>query len=532
VSKPQISRRAVLAGKNLKTLDPACAFFPNFSRSLVTNMKICRILLLGFAPLLLPAVASANTWNSTIGSWFVAGNWTAPAAVPTAADPVLINNGGTAQVQAPGAVASTCTVGSGGPGTLTISGNGELIVSLTSWIGDTAGTLNVTGPAARFVSTGEGHIGSFGAGTLNVDSGGSANFPDAAFVGEIAGANGAINVSGAGSTLNAHGMIIGDEGRGALLISAGGVANLDPASSLVLGQNASGVGTIQLSGLGSRLSSPGSDVRVGVFGQGGLAVNDGALVEATGHAVILAENAGSSAELIVGAMNTPAGLIHANYIVAMTANAIVTFAHSTVGYDLSPPIHGPLRVQQTGFGSTHFYAANTYSGGTLISNGTLATGHSDALGSGPVTNNARLALEGNLSLFGAYVQGAGGTLDTAFAGPGCLPASMSVAQAVTLAGTLSLRLPGCTPTAGQTYLILSSGASIAGIFSGLPDGAVFTFDGQRFRIHYTATQVTLDALGAAGAPAQSIPTLTPLGLGLLVGVLALAFYFGQRWRRM
>ncbi len=103
--------------------------------------------------------------------------------------------------------------------------------------------------------------------------------------------------------------------------------------------------------------------------------------------------------------------------------------------------------------------------GKLISNGALATGHSDALGFGPVTNNARFALEANLRLFGTYLQGAGGRLDTAFAGPECLPASMSVAQAVTLAGTLSLRLPGCTPTAGQTFLLLSSGVNVMGTFA-------------------------------------------------------------------
>lgn len=483
--------------------------------------------LLGLLLLFLVASAHANTWNAGTASWFLAGNWSAPAAVPTAADPAFINNGGTAQVSTPGAVASTLRTGSGGPGTVTLSGTGQLTTSLESWIGeDDVGTLNVSGASALFVSTGEGHIGAFGTGTLNIDAGSSASFLDAVYFGEIAGALGTANVVGAGAMLTTTGMIVGDEGRGALNISSGGTINSNLAT--LLGYHATGWGTIQLTGAGSTLNV-GSDIRAGVEGQAGIAVNDLAVIDLNGHTVVLAENAGSTAELIIGAMNTPAGRVIANAIFGSAGTATVAFAHSTIGYDLSPPILGTARVHHTGTGSTHFLVANSYSGGTLISSGTLAAAHADALGVGPVENNARLSLEANLSLSSTYVQGATGTLDTAFIAPSCMPSSMSVAEAVTLAGALSLRLPACTPTVGQSYLILSTYATLSGIFAGLPEGATFLSGGQRFRIHYTPNSVYVTFLGA-DASGEPIPTLAEGGIAILSVLLALGALIALRRR--
>ncbi|CAG0990394.1 hypothetical protein BURK2_02352 [Burkholderiales bacterium] len=485
--------------------------------------------LLGLLFLLLVDSAHANTWNAGTASWFVAGNWSAPAAVPAATDPALINNGGTAQVSTPGAVTSTLRAGSGGPGTVTLSGTGQLTTSLETWIGeDATGTLNVSGAPALFVSAGEGHVGAFGTGTLNIGAGSSASFLDAVYFGEIASALGTANVAGAAAILTTTGMIVGDEGRGALNISAGGTINSNLAT--ILGYHAAGWGTIQLTGAGSTLNV-GSDLRAGVEGQAGIAVNDLAVIDLSGHTIVLAENAGSTAELIIGAMNTPAGRVIANAIFGAAGTATVVFAHSTIGYDLSPPILGTARVLHTGTGSTHFVEANSYSGGTLISNGTLTAAHADALGVGPVENKARLSLEANLSLSSTYVQGATGTLDTAFIAPSCMPSSISVAEAVTLAGALSLRFPACTPTVGQSYLIVSTSASLSGTFAGLPEGATFLSGGQRFRVHYTPNAVSVTCLGADALGAgEPIPTLSQVGIAILSVLLTLGALIALRRR--
>lgn len=59
-----------------------------------------------------------------------------------------INNGGTAQIRAAGAVAQQLTLGSSTmeSGTLSIGAGGSLTVSVNSLVGDSGtGTLNVTG---------------------------------------------------------------------------------------------------------------------------------------------------------------------------------------------------------------------------------------------------------------------------------------------------------------------------------------------------------------------------------------------------
>ncbi|EDV9382763.1 hypothetical protein QE58_004564, partial [Salmonella enterica subsp. enterica] len=53
-------------------------------------------------------------------------------------------------------------------------------------------------------------------------------------------------------------------------------------------------------------------------------------------------------------------------------------------------ISGSGRVVKSGDGALTLSGANSYSGGTLISDGTLIAGRVDVLGSGDVTDNATL----------------------------------------------------------------------------------------------------------------------------------------------
>ncbi|EKP4419294.1 autotransporter-associated beta strand repeat-containing protein, partial [Salmonella enterica] len=55
-------------------------------------------------------------------------------------------------------------------------------------------------------------------------------------------------------------------------------------------------------------------------------------------------------------------------------------------------ISGSGQVEKSGDGALTLSGANSYSGGTLISDGTLIAGRVDVLGSGDVTDNATLEL--------------------------------------------------------------------------------------------------------------------------------------------
>jgi T5SS/PEP-CTERM-associated repeat protein len=87
-------------------------------------------------------------WNAGVEDWSASGNWTlgAPGAITDA----QINNGGTAQILAPGALAFNVTLGA-------------TPLSI--------GSLAVQGGHAQFTSVLA--VGAFGSGALNITEGGS-----------------------------------------------------------------------------------------------------------------------------------------------------------------------------------------------------------------------------------------------------------------------------------------------------------------------------------------------------------------------
>ncbi len=75
-------------------------------------------------------------------------------------------------------------------------------------------------------------------------------------------------------------------------------------------------------------------------------------------------------------------------------------------------LSGNARLDKQGSGNLSLGSANTYSGGTTISAGTLSTGHSQALGSGSVSvkSGAGLLIDGTLSIGGDLSMQSGSTL--------------------------------------------------------------------------------------------------------------------------
>src|SRR3990172_4617173 len=81
-----------------------------------------------------PAHAADTSWDAATGDWFDGANWNT-LNIPTGADNTFIDNGGTAQVAVPGAVAADLRIGSTATGFLVIT-NGGTVSSSTGGIGD------------------------------------------------------------------------------------------------------------------------------------------------------------------------------------------------------------------------------------------------------------------------------------------------------------------------------------------------------------------------------------------------------------
>src|SRR3989304_4832492 len=108
-------------------------------------------------------------WNAATGDWFDGANWNT-LNIPTGADNTFIDNGGTAQVAVPGAVAADLRIGSTATGFLVIT-NGGTVSSSTGGIGDDAsgsGDVTVTGTGSTWTNSNTLFIGGFGTGAKSI----------------------------------------------------------------------------------------------------------------------------------------------------------------------------------------------------------------------------------------------------------------------------------------------------------------------------------------------------------------------------
>ncbi|MER3270379.1 autotransporter-associated beta strand repeat-containing protein [Salmonella enterica] len=129
----------------------------------------------------------------------------------------------------------------------------------------------------------------------------------------------------------------------------------------------------------------------------------------------------------------------------VTDNAVLEL---NTGGDFDNAISGSGQVEKSGDDVLTLSGANSYSGGTLISDGTLVATNVEALGSGDVTNNAVLELN------------TGGTFDNAISGSG----------QVVKSGDDALTLSGSNTYTGGT--IISGGTLVATNVDALGTGDV------------------------------------------------------------
>ncbi|MBE2181329.1 MAG: hypothetical protein IAE97_12750, partial [Chthoniobacterales bacterium] len=294
-------------------------------------------------------------------------------------------------------------------GTLEITGT--VTNGTVSGIAATGGTavLKIAGSGANWTSLSDillGHNG--GTGTLEISGGATAN-DTFALVGRTTGGTGHVTVTGTSSTwTHSAGLVIGTGGAGTMLVSDGAqVSNTDGW----IGGNAGSDGTVTVTGEASRWSSTAYLV-VGGAGDGALNVVDGGTVKVgpTGGGTLTLANSGSSAGTLnigapAGEAALPAGTIQAGTITGGSGGGakLVNFNHTETDYVFSANMTAGLSVRQIS-GVTTLGGTNTYTGNTVISNGTLAIAEGGCLTfhiGGSNTNNAVLGT-GSLQAGGAF----------------------------------------------------------------------------------------------------------------------------------
>lgn len=275
-------------------------------------------------------------------------------------------------------------------------------VNNSEWIhvgsgGGANGTLNITYPSAGdTLTTGALYVGNGGStGLINVNNG-TLNATGVIEVGRIGSGTGTLNISGAGSTVNAYtgggldGFVrIGtNSGNGTVNVSAGGKLNTN-GGWLTLGDAEGGgqgaTGVVTATGAGTTITTRG--IIVGWFGSttGTLSISDGAVVNNTVH------------ELSVGrdfnAGNNPTGIVNISSGGVLNAGGETRIGHNSTGI---VNINGGTLNMQGG-------------GWAIVGDGGAANGTVN-LSSGNVNVTAdRFVLGQNAGAVGTYNQTGGAT---------------------------------------------------------------------------------------------------------------------------
>ncbi|WP_218511708.1 autotransporter outer membrane beta-barrel domain-containing protein [Variovorax sp. dw_308] len=324
----------------------------------------------------------------------------------------------------------------GGQGTATLLiQDGGAMQSANASIGlgsGSAGMVTVTGAGSNWTNgiSGGLNIGSSGTGSLTIANGGvvtniSANF--AANVGANAGSRGTVTVTGAGSTwTNVPGVNVGNRGTGTLTIADGGVVN----GPVVIASNPGGTGTLNIgAGAGEPAAAPGTlTARSIEFGAGTGTIN----FNHTSAAYVFAPEIIGNGTVNVLAGTTIFTFNSTNYTGRTTISPAGTLQlgdggtsgsitgdvtdNGTFSVNRSGPftfggvISGSGAFHQLGTGTTILTGANTYTGVTTISSGTLQLGVGGTTGSivGDVANNASLVFNRSDALtFSGAISGSG-----------------------------------------------------------------------------------------------------------------------------
>ncbi|WP_447883723.1 autotransporter outer membrane beta-barrel domain-containing protein [Serratia fonticola] len=213
-------------------------------------------------------------------------------------------------------------IGDTGSGKLTVSDGAKATTVGASYLGREAGAVGsalITGIDSRWklynydpLYGQDLKVGVGGEGNVSVLDGGTL---EVSFIelGVKEGAKGALAITGAGSQLLGHQVIVGKGGVGELTLSDGGKFRLDTFDKVIVGHDATGEGTINVDGAGSELYYDmygSSNIYVGYAGKGVMNVTNGA--KAGAQQLSIGTTAGAYGELNlsgVGSIVTSGGVI-------------------------------------------------------------------------------------------------------------------------------------------------------------------------------------------------------------------------------
>ncbi len=344
---------------------------------------------------------------TTIGNdYSLSGNWTG----------VVNISAGTLETTAPSS--TSLYVGDTGRGTLNVSGNATILSTYSS-IGDDAGssgTLNMSG--GNWTNSQHIYVGTSGNGTLNIPGGAvtSAN----ATIGANSGSRGVVTVSGGTWSIGGN-MSVGSDGNGTLTLTGAGVVNVNGGNGTVFLRKAVGssVGTLNIGTGGTAGTLNAAEVRGAGgtvnFNHTGTVVFSSSLANSLiinksgpGTTILTGVNSfsnpfGTNATISGGTLQIGNGGSDGDWGGGFGANILnnANLAFNRSGnLTLSDRIFGNGTVQQIGPGTTTLSGNNTYTGGTMVTAGTLRASHTKALGTGnaAVSAGSMLLVDAGLAL--------------------------------------------------------------------------------------------------------------------------------------
>ncbi len=178
---------------------------------------------------------------------------------------------------------------------------GTTISDTNGYIGNAAGsdgTVNVSGAGARWTNSGILYVGNSGTGALTIENGGVVSNTDG-HIARLAGSSGAIVVDGAGSTWTSSGMLrIVTSGAGTLTIQNGGTVN--NTNNVAIGYNTGVNSSVIVDGAGSTWTSS-SYIIVGKNGNGSLTIQNGGVLNSVGGTIA---NTGSVSSVTVDGLGS------------------------------------------------------------------------------------------------------------------------------------------------------------------------------------------------------------------------------------
>lgn len=345
-------------------------------------------------------------------------------------------------------------IGSFGTGTLNIESGAAVHGNTTASVGVDAlsiGTVTVTGAGSLWRVSGSQtgiDVGLGGKGTLNIENSGSV-VSGFGYIGNSSGSEGTVSIKGAGSQWTSNGNIdVGSNGKGTLNLENGGKlsATGNFLGGITLGRYAAAEGTVKVTGANSRLEWQTADLIVGKAGKGTLEISGGGLVTYTGSnpfadsEIHVASEAGSTGVIKLNGTGEDRGVLEVRQVVKGAGTGSIEFDGGTLR----------ARYVEEDF-LANFSTGDIIlksGGGTIDTNGRQVTVNAGLTGAGGLrkTGQGTLILEGDNNHAGPTE-----VLQGRLVVNGDMSSSIGVAEGASLGGNGSF--------SGQ--IVIASGAGIA-----------------------------------------------------------------------